>query len=249
MNNTIPTTLPTITRSDDIITLDDYVLNEGLPCNSDIIPQYLENDVIDLVSNLTTSENFSNEYAHYVNPSIPSFSNYEIPQITFNDNAFNNISNNLIDDISHEIFPRNNFNYETLTPISNERATTDHINLVNCVDGEMNNFNDRNSSADSNYVVVTSQEIIHPTDDILDLTNDEVDQIIDNNLPSQCFTEPFILPRTEDMESSKDESMKKSTMDIVEVLQNDFKESEIPEATVEMKKRCGRPKGARRTSE
>lgn len=252
-----------VTRSDDIITLDDYVLNEGLPYNSEIIPQYLDNDVIDLVSNLTSNENFTNEYTHYTNSAVIS-SNIELPQMTFNDNSFNNISNNLIEDVNHEIFSRNTLNYDQLPTLINERSTEHNcINLINSTDCHENNYNisvEKNvGNCDSNYVVLTSQEIMHSTDDILDLTNDEVDQIIDNNLPSQCFVEPFIMHRTDEMDALKGESIKKSIEDTVEVLQNDFKETGTPEEiaaaiavatkTLEMKKRCGRPKGARRTSE
>lgn len=120
------------------------------------------------------------------------------------------------------------------------------------------------------YMIVPSTTIVDPTDDILDLTNDEVEQMIDNNLiASQCLG-GFTTTTTESeaqigrgrinvVGNLMRSNFVAATIDVMDHISDvpqidlaDDDDSGGPSTSgdrlSQAKKRSGRPKGARKTS-
>lgn len=134
---------------------------------------------------------------------------------------------------------------------------------------DMSNKLTQNKMVDNpDFMIVSSEEIIDSTDDILDLTNDEVEQIFESNLiPSQVFDgvspklnlSPTVKGRI-NVASNLIRTFDTTTVDmrpletpkiIPECVIGEINEPIICSGSDEStlsKKKCGRPKGARRTS-
>lgn len=268
----LSTTTPT---SNNIIALDDddyrYVLNDGVDYNSAIIPQYFENDVIDLVSDFANesfgtgvaceyTNNYVNAMQNYamedcvvaVTPSTTSLMTTAVPAATMLPMQSSNAL--VLDENIHENFDRiyvrerSDCTFDAI-PSACDRLNADIVaSEVSLVYPEKS-FHQNELDAHT----IATEEIIDTNDVILDLTNDEVDQIIDNNLtiPTQCF-DPFQLSRAKMMPKiSVNEvplALKSIENEFTSQEQSDDEKQIVSVAVAEVKKRCGRPKGARRTS-
>lgn len=176
-----------------------YVLNDTADYQN-LIPQYLENDVGDSFDIFPNSNNNNNESISVTNATNDYFNaninnlNYSITNLEPSgivDNGNNLISfDSSMDQSNHD---RNSMNqlllgYETVRPNSDSFAIV-HGSTADDADGShffANKFlpmKSLDSSIEQCMIdqCVSSEAII----DILDLTNDEVEQILDDNLMSQ----------------------------------------------------------------
>lgn len=254
-----------------------------------MLPQYLDSDVNDFVTNFSnetflTATDYMTNYAGNSANSNYNLTNLETATaplqnqhdanniIVLNESIFdanqcersNSTGNQFIvptyDRHTIEIYPNNNNNNTAISGYNN--VCYDEHNFPN------NKFMENKITDNSDFMFVSSDEIINcnPTDDILDLTNDEVEHIFDNNLITpQCFdafdqkecltvqpTKARInvvgnLIKTIPTECSSDKdgmrSLETPQIDLVDDLSD-----EMDDKITDVKKKGGRPKGARRTS-
>lgn len=257
-------------NTEEMTTLNDEQYRTDLNTHDDysIIPQYLETEMNDFVSNFpndsfATSESVSNFYN--TNNSVNNNTATEyIPSTDGNniivlDTIVEETNSNIQERNGHLILPTYDADIE-LEPNSNEAAGTSY-NYDN--DNIFCYKNNQNMMENHDFMMVSSEEIINTADDILDLTTDEVEQIFDNNLISNHYfsdnNRPKDVPQqargrinvvsnlmrsspTRNMDASTDQS-ESSNFNFIDV--NDVNVPESEEENPVVKRKSGRPKGAR----
>lgn len=260
--------------STEVITLDEddyhYVLNDGVDYNSTMIPQYFENEMNDLVSNyLTTPEYMPN----YVTQSTYSLTNLDaVPPVPNTDGVIVLDAN--AEDTAAAVGQQRN-GEEHPIQFHDRPMNVDSSHHEIDYDFLSNKFVQPRTMDGPDYMIVSSDAIIESADDILDLTNDEVDQIIDSNLiGSQCFDgfaqtaheatpQPnkarinvvsnlmradLASPVVEASQIESDYFTEVPKTDLVCATDGDAYVQSIPsDPNGQSKKRSGRPKGARKS--
>lgn len=254
-----------------MITLDEddyqYVLNDGVDYNSTMIPQYLDNEMSDLVSNFLSTPEYMPNYA---TPGTYSLTNLDAttPETSAADIIV--LDANVDEPAAAVEQQRNSDQY----PMPFYDRPVDSGQHVIDYDFLSNKFLQPRAMDGPDYMIVSSDAIIDTADDILDLTNDEVDQIIDNNfIGSQCF-DGFTQAHHESTpqpsrgrinvvgnlmpadfvvdDGSNNEVNHTVEVPKIDLVQGDddvYVQSTTTDAYGQMRKRSGRPKGARKTSE
>lgn len=266
--------------STEVIALDEddyqYVLNDGVDYNTAMIPQYLESDMNDLVSNYLTTPDYMPNYA---TPSAYSLTNLDaVAQDANADGVIvldAIVDEPMVDAGVEQQRTADQFQF----PIPFHDRSIDVDGAQNVIDyGFLNNkyIQPRTMMDGPDYMIVSSDGIIDTPDDILDLTNDEVDQIIDSTLiGAQCFdgfTEATheTVPQTHRArinvvgnlmraefantcdDGNHDEANHTPELPKIDVVCGDEDasvQSTTGDANSQAKKRSGRPKGARKTCE
>lgn len=194
----------------DSITLNEdeyrYVLNDTVDYNN-IIPQYLENDVNDFM--FANDSQILTNTTEYYNNNNNNNSSYALTNLDANVQNYVD-SNNIMeftDDFNQTQHDRTincnsslnqNSGQSVMTPHTLETFIINHSNLNEATnsDGYLNHddyfygnkfapMKTIENTAD--YMFVSSEEIIDTANVILDLTNDEVEQILDDNFSTQVF--------------------------------------------------------------
>lgn len=265
--------------STEVITLDEddyqYVLNDGVDYNTGIIPQYLDSDMNDLVSNYLTTPDYM---PNYVTPSAYSLTNLDaVAPVADADGVIVLDSN--VDKPAVAVAAvdqqRNSDQFQFPMPFHDRSMNVDGAQNVTDYDFLNTKYIQPRTPMDGpDYLIVCSDEIIDKPYDTLDLTNDEVDQIIDSTLiGSQCFdgftqATHEIVPQTHrarinvvgnlmraEFANACDDENHDEVHHTPELLKthsvcgdDDTRvQSTTGDATSQAKKRSGRPKGARKT--
>lgn len=256
-----------------MITLDEddyhYVLNDGVDYNSTMIPHYFENEMNDLVSNyLTTPEYMTN----YATPSTYSLTNLDATAPAANANGIIVLDTNVDESTAAAVDQQRTVEQFSM-PFYERPMNADGSQHVIDHDFLSNKFNQSRPMDGQDYMIVSSEAIIDTADDILDLTNDEVDQIIDNHLAeSQCF-DGFAQTTHESMHQTNkarinvvgnlmradfttaaddlchdevNHMVEEPKIDLVCANSDACVQSTTSDAYGQTKKRSGRPKGARK---
>lgn len=160
------------------------MLNDGVDYNSTMIPPCFENDMNDLVSNLLTTPDYM---PNYTTPSAYVCTGQESVASAVNVNEVIVLDMNAKD--ATLVTEQQHRNGEQLPMALHDRSTNvDSGHHVIDYDFMGNKLIPQRTMDGPEYMIVSSDGIIDAADDILDLTNDEVDQIIDHHLiGSQCF--------------------------------------------------------------
>lgn len=218
------------------------------------------------------------EYSEYdINEFVTSLGNESLVMSPPTINYFNAIPENQVDvDLIYDHNPDNTIIIVDDVPQAADALTDDG----NFVTTSMNNrqlIDDKVENAQSNepegsyalasgtaeietsdFIIVSSEEIINNCEDILDLTTDEVEQIFDDsNLFNNNFNN-FLGPKMKDdkMSDCLDEPVEYHTMELCNEFTTKMEETPIlitdrdddPNLTATLKRK-GRPKGTRKSCE
>lgn len=244
----------------EVITLDEddyhYVLNDAVDYNSAIIPHYFENEMNDLVSNYLTTPDYMPNYA---TPSTYSLTNLDVAAPATNSDGVIVLDANA-DGAAAVVEQQRNGEQPSIPYGGHHVIDYDFLS---------NKFIQPRTMDGPDYMLVSSDAIIDTADDILDLTTDEVDQIIG----SQCF-DGFTqaahdsTPQTNKarinvvgnlmradfaaaVDDANDDEVNHTAetpkLDLVRAADGDVcVQSTTRDAIGQAKKRSGRPKGARK---